>query len=352
MGQDDEALKACEAAISDYRDLLKAIPDVPAYREDLARALTNTGQLLHKWDRNPEAKPHLDEALAMCAGLVEEYPLLGRYHKTLALARVSLAQVMRDLGELSQAEFLLRSALETCQMLAEHDPHPEHRELGAVYRSNLARVLHQRGQHDEALAEFDAALEILRTLSQAEPRALNYRDELAWIHVYRGDLLMDMNKPDEAANDYRQVRELRQQLVADSPDPEYRYRLAWFLANCQDVRQRNPAAAVELAKQAVDSTPSNAVYWNALGAAHYRAGQGDESIRALNEAHNRRPGGHCLDWFFLAMAHWEAGDAERTKRDYAQGVCWMETNCPASLDVRRYRTDAQSNMLRRENPHR
>lgn len=342
LGREDEALKAYEAATKDYRDLLKAIPDVPAYREDLARALTNTGQLWHKMDRNPEAKQLLDEALDMFTRLVEEYPLFGRYHKELALTRCSLAQALRDLGELSQAEFLLRSALETCRLLAESDKSPEYQELGAVFRSNLAGVLHQRDQHEEALKEFHAAIQDLRTLTEAHPDAISYRDELAWSYAYRGDLLWDMKQPDQAADDYRRVLQLRQQLVKDSPDVEYRYQLAWFLANCQDAKLRDPAAAIELAKQAVDLTPNSASYWNALGAAHYRAGHWDESIRALNEAQKRRPEGHCLDWFFLAMAHGQRGERQAAEKCLDQGVRWMSENSPNRPDFQRIRAEAES----------
>jgi serine/threonine protein kinase/tetratricopeptide (TPR) repeat protein len=341
LGQDDDGLKAYKEAIGDYRDLLKAIPDVTAYREDLGRALTNLGQLLHKLGRNAEAKQPLDEALATCTGLVEEYPLLGRYHKALALTRCSLAQVVRDLGEPSQAEFLLRSALETCELLARNAPNPEYQELRAVFRSNLAGVLHQRGQHDEALTEFNAAIQDLAALVEDHPDALSYRDEIAWSYGYRGDLLLDMGNPDEAADDYRQVLQLRQQLVKDSPEPEYRYQLAWFLANCQDVGLRDPATAVELAKQAVDLTPNSATYRNALGVAQYRAGNWGESIQALNEAQKRRPGGHCLDWFFLAVAHWKMGDKEKAKGEYEQGARWMDANAPDHPEFKKHREDAR-----------
>ncbi len=348
LGGEDEALKAYEAATKDYRDLLKAIPDVPAYREDLARSLTNTGQLWHKMDRNNEAKQLLDEALAIFTGLVEEYPLFGRYHKELALTRCSLAQTLRDLGELSQAEFLLRSALETCRLLAESDKNPEYQELGAVFRSNLAGVLHQRDQQEEALQEFHTAIQDLRTLAEAHPDMLSYRDELAWSYAYRGDLLLDMKQPPQAADDYRQVLQLRQQLVKDSPDAEYRYRLAWFLANCQDAKLRDPAAAIVLAQQAVDLTPNSASYWNALGAAHYRAGHWDDSIRALNEAQKRRPEGHCLDWFFLAMAHWQAGEKQTAQDDCEQGVRWMDINCPANPEIKRCRDEVPSQLRPRD----
>lgn len=349
LGRDDEGMQAYDAATNDYRDLLKAIPDVPAYREDLGRALTNAGQLLHKLGRNPDAKQRLEEAHATFTDLVEEYPLQGRYHKELALTRASLAQALRDLGETDQAEVLLRSALETCQLLAKNDPNPEYRELEAVFRSNLAGVLHQQGRREDALKEFSTAIQDLRTLAAKHADMPCYRDELAWSYGYRGDLLLDMGKPQEAADDYRQVLQLRQQLVKDSPDAEYRYRLAWFLANCQDTEQRNPAAAIELAKQAIDLAPDSAPYWNALGVAHYRAGHWDESIQALNEAQQRRPGGHCLDWFFLAMTRWKKGEKLQAEVDYEKGARWMDANCPKDVEVGDYQTDAQHSLSPRPN---
>jgi WD40 repeat protein len=57
--------------------------------------------------------------------------------------------------------------------------------------------------------------------------------------------------------------------------------LAWLLATCPDAKYRDAPRAVELANQAVALAPQDAVYWNTLGVAHYRAREFAEAVAAL-----------------------------------------------------------------------
>jgi tetratricopeptide (TPR) repeat protein len=95
-----------------------------------------------------------------------------------------------------------------------------------------------------------------------------------------------------------------------------------------------------LAKRAVELTPTEGNYWNTLGAAHYRAGDWKAAAQTLKKSMELRKGGGCVDWFFLAMAHWQLGEKEQARQWYDKAVQWMDKNDPKNDELRRFRSEA------------
>ena len=112
------------------------------------------------------------------------------------------------------------------------------------------------------------------------------------------------------------------------------------LATCPEPKVRDPRRAVEAAKKAVQLAPAEGAYWNTLGAAHYRAGDGKAAIQALKKAMDLRKGGDCFDWFFLAMAYWRLGEKDQAHQWYSRAVRWMDKNQPKNEELRRFRSEA------------
>jgi tetratricopeptide (TPR) repeat protein len=94
-----------------------------------------------------------------------------------------------------------------------------------------------------------------------------------------------------------------------------------------------------LAKQAVERAP-NDDFWNTLGVSLYCAGDWKASVHAFDKAMELRKGGNSLDWFFLAMAHWQLGDKGQARKWYDRAVAWMEKNQPNDGELRRFRAEA------------
>ena len=117
--------------------------------------------------------------------------------------------------------------------------------------------------------------------------------------------------------------------------------LAWLLATCTDARLRDPRRAVALARKGVEIAPGDGMIWNTLGVAHYRAGDWDTAVAALEKS-NDLLGGKELGFnaFFLAMAHWQRGDKPHACSWYDRAVCWMEKNRPKEEELLRFRAEA------------
>ena len=197
------------------------------------------------------------------------------------------------------------------------------------------------GRPTEAENAYRHALERLAKLAAAFPNVPEYREELA-----RGEfslsLLSSSGRTEDAKESRRQVLERHQALPGD-----YRWKmandrndLAWFLVATPDGKVRDAEWAVELAKIAVELAPSNGSFWNTLGVAHYRATNAKAAIAALNKSTELRKGGDAIDWFYLAMAHWQLGEKKDAQKWYKKGVSWMEKYQPEDAQLRRFRAEA------------
>jgi len=65
------------------------------------------------------------------------------------------------------------------------------------------------------------------------------------------------------------------------------------------------------------------------------------AVAALETSMKLRQGGDSIDWFFLAMAHWQLGDKEEARRWYDRAAEWMDKNRAENADLRRFRAEAE-----------
>ena len=114
-----------------------------------------------------------------------------------------------------------------------------------------------------------------------------------------------------------------------------------LLANCPDVKLRDPKRAVELAMKAVELAPRSGWSWHVLGSVRYRNGAWKESIVDLEKSIAvRNDGGDSWHWFFLAMAHWQLGEKGKAREWYDRAVEWMDKYQPKHEELRRFRAEA------------
>ena len=111
--------------------------------------------------------------------------------------------------------------------------------------------------------------------------------------------------------------------------------LSMILSNCPDVSLRNLRRAVGVGQtKAVELEPQASNHWTTLGIARYREGQWQEARTAFDKSlqlGTDRIGAafrwaDAIDWFFLAMSHWQLGQQDEARQCYDQAVEWMEKN--------------------------
>ncbi len=255
--------------------------------------------------------------------------------------RFALAQLLEQKGTVEEA-------------LAEYTKLIELSPNYAVAHNNLGCILLSKGQRDEAYREFRTTVELdpknsvahynlgfaLRKKNQWDEAIREYRTAIeldpknAVAHRGLSFALEKKNQWDEAIREYRTAIEL------DPKNVWAHNELAWLLATCPAPNLRDPKRAVELAKKAVEFTPTDGNYWNTLGAAYYRAGDWKAAIKTLEKSMDLRKGGDSLDWFYLTMANWQLGEKEQARQWYDRAVQWMEKNQPKNDELHRFRSEA------------
>ena len=195
----------------------------------------------------------------------------------------------------------------------------------------VGRGLHKRFGPVYAVRGVDFALSADRyvTLGRALKQQGRFADaKTAWLHAL--DLLTEWNGGS-------QTRPARDQEWCDCAND-----LAWLLATVPDSDVRDPAVALELAAQATEVHPECGTYWNTRGAAHYRAGDFEGAITALERAVALGDGGTGFDHVFLAMAYAQLGDQERAQHWLAEATLWMEHHDPGHAELLRLCEEARS----------
>lgn len=146
-----------------------------------------------------------------------------------------------------------------------------------------------------------------------------------------------------------EAEQARRQLTADLADlreqipghPLPLNNLAWLLlTTLPDPSPADYQEALECAEEAVRIGPDRWQFWNTLGVARYRAGLWTEAITALEQSMTLNDGGTPLDWFVLAMCHYQLGRPEEASRWFARGKDWTPPDPDAALELSLFRDEA------------
>jgi tetratricopeptide (TPR) repeat protein len=191
---------------------------------------------------------------------------------------------------------------------------------GCVYRDHL-------GQLEKAVADLSKAIELVAPKSEVTPF-----DVSNWFK--RGDAYAAMGRYDKAIADYSKAIELQPKFARAHNS------LAWYLATCADPKLRKPQQALASAKKAVELGPKVGTWWNTLGVAHYRAGNWQEAVEAIQKSMELAKGGDCFDFFFLAMAYSQMGKKAEARKWYEKALKGMEKDNSQSEELCRFRTEA------------
>jgi tetratricopeptide (TPR) repeat protein len=116
--------------------------------------------------------------------------------------------------------------------------------------------------------------------------------------------------------------------------------LGWLLATCSDARFRDPVQALSVARRAVALAPDEGTYWNTLGVTHYRVGQWDEAMKALDRAMELRGQGDSFDWYFVAMIQSRKGRVTEAREWYDRAATWNEKRAEGDEELYRFRVEA------------
>jgi WD40 repeat protein/serine/threonine protein kinase len=221
----------------------------------------------------------------------------------------------------------------------------------------------------EALRKWEAALYHLGRLAEARPEEAMPHARRAWACFHLGRraeaaaasaraLALGLDVADVGRvgrrpawlrwqfGDAAEYRRLCAALVERNAaaGPEVAAGAAWLCALSPGAP--DPARVVALAQSACAREPDNPAYQVVLGMAYYRAGDWRAARAELAKSGPRRASARD---FFLAMADWRLGDAERARQSYDRAVGWMakhrewlDRNPVTVAELRYFRAEAEA----------
>ncbi len=284
-------------------------------------------------------------ALAV-GGLIGQVPIrlsggLGDAEKSLHLASDLMSQ-----GHVEEAAWEFERTIE---LVSDGDDVPG-RKVHARALDGLGHSMAALRRFDQAEEAFRDALMVRDWLAVQGPEAARFQD-LAIARQELARLFAETGRPLEAVEERQIALKIWDILVADHPrNTDYRkFRiealndLAWLIANEPDPTVYNPAAAVSLAEEAVNSAGKLDAPWNTLGVARYRTGDWAGAIEALERSALSSIDGRgtAFDHFFISMA-WGRLQHETQAREWLErGIAWTARHRPAHPTLERFREEAE-----------
>jgi tetratricopeptide (TPR) repeat protein len=374
VGRDRAAETTLRRSIEIQENLTAADPENREYRLDQAGSLNDLGTLLQRAGRSQEADKAIRGSLNRMQELVDESPGTSRYLRALATVEMSmgsflgfvvegeqayrrslalwekllssdlanhdyrshLAVTLRHLGNLQEyvgqwreAESSYRRALDVLEKLAAECPdRPGYRNLLAGTQSRLAWALSGLGKTEESVHYSREAVATVGKLVKDFPDIPDHRSSLADHLVTLAQRLTD---PAEVREVEGRARAIHEKLMRDYPErSDYRHNLAMFCyrfvslyAGSPEVRLRDPAHALELARRAVELEPENdSPMWKMLALAEYRNGCWDAALETL-ELHCGT--GYSYHWLIRALALARKGEIDQARPWYDKAAASIES---------------------------
>jgi len=192
--------------------------DVPKYRFDLANTYQQLAWQCYTTGKKDKAELFYDKALALCNGLLEQYPEVGQYLRTLGFVQHGRGFLYVGLRRLKYAEDAYRDAVRVREKLVQVSAGgPEPLDNLAWSYNNLANLYADTGRKELAETERDKAFSIRERLVRENPRVPVYAASLATSYGARGDRLADDGKAVESLDWYGRAIHLLNDMLEKEP---------------------------------------------------------------------------------------------------------------------------------------
>jgi tetratricopeptide (TPR) repeat protein len=211
MGRREDALKASQEAVTLFRQLADAHPEVST--SGLAASLHTLATSLFRLGRREDAFRASQEAVTLSRQLVETRP--EAFTPGLALSLTTLANRLSDLGQCDNAHEAAQEAVTLSRQLAEACPEAFTDDL-ANSLNTLATSLSRLGRREDAREASQEAVTLYRQLAETRPDA--FTPGLAQSLNNLANRLSDLGRHEDAREALQEAVTLRRQLASVRPE--------------------------------------------------------------------------------------------------------------------------------------
>jgi serine/threonine-protein kinase len=198
-----------------FTTLARNHPEVPRYREGLAKTYNHAAILHGRIGQRDEAEAACLQALRLREQLAMEDPV---YQMELAKTHGHLAALYYYASQMPQAEAAYRQALTLQEKLVRDNPRrPGYQSELADSHGNLGVLYYGTGQMAKAQASYEQALGLCERLVQAHPRVLDYQGQLAGSLINLGNVYDEIRADSKAEAAYERARTILEKLQRENP---------------------------------------------------------------------------------------------------------------------------------------
>lgn len=337
LGDEEGAIASLVDAATQYRSLVRAIPDMPRHQENLALTLTDLGWLYYEKQLCRDADVHLNEAGAIVDELLGNYGVSGQFKHMQAACSDIQGLVQSALGNNEAAVQSIGKAIGGYQSLTVEFPDQEaHYERLALSQSHLASVLAASSSPESielAQQGFDASISLLEELTDVYPEIPRYRSTIAYVYEAYGRFLLNLEQ-EEAAKDLFGKAESAWVELGDQRDPSGSARCGWLLLTCGVPELQSPIRASQYAMAAVEASPENDHFQSLLAASLILSDKDYQSEPLLKPLFEKEPKERSgSEWFVFALQAKVAGQSEQVAAHIQSANAWFDAHCPYHPDI-------------------
>ena len=276
--------------------------------------------------KRPDLQPLRTQLLDYYQGYVRQFGQGQELDTDLAaeLARTfgRMAKITNELGTKQDALKHYDSAIHVYQdLLARESPRSDHRDALSQVRIDRGLLLQETRAYDEAESDFVKARDMLSELCEDDPHNYPCRRHLAEAYHNLGILYEAENRYTQSLESYERGRQIREQLVSESEEREFKRDLGrsyGYLGDVQiamgDYRNalRSYRRSVDIRQQVADSQPSD-------HEARFQLARGFRNLGYLRQLENDLE--KAIEWYTKATdEERRLVDEEPLIRDYRQDL--------------------------------
>jgi tetratricopeptide (TPR) repeat protein len=210
----------------------------------------------------------------------------------------------------------------------------------------LGGTLAEMGRPQEGEKLIREALAEIEPIAQRRSQYALMVVHLATLDDDLGNCLLAEGRLSEAHDAYIQSRDAHRRLYEAHTDaPSHTLGILYALALCPDESVRDPAAAVSIARAALQRMPRVQRLYLDFGAALYQTGDWPGAIHALETAQQIGPNDLGFFRYILALAQFKSGQPELARASLAQAEHWDNATRPRYHEPQSFAAEARQVIL-------
>jgi len=313
-------------AVATFQQLVELRPGIPRYRFNLASALSGKAWTQNRLLQTEAAQQTAVQAVNTLLFLSERFPEDARFPLGEVSARLVLAEVLRDRGDLELAVGIIEQASEILGREEISPDLPQTRERYGELLLIFGQVQSSLGDSQLARDSLRQSADVLLELAESESGLPRHRDSAAWAMYYLAKELA-VDDPDAARPAVEAAITLRNKLPERA---NWLDSFAWLLLYSPVADLQDLARAESFASSVVSQVNENPRFRHTLALTQLRLGKIERAQKTLSKNMSPMAGNHPAHQLLSAIIAFHQQQQDEAESLIAQAAATISATAPAN----------------------